>query len=131
MAFTVQVLEDGARNYIIKVTGTATDAAALLVDVSTLSKDPTYNRDCVRVRLDELKYDIAPAVSAQLLWDATTDVPVWTMTEGPGQSVCFKDAGGINNPMVAAGSTGDVMLTTTGAASYNFVAYFTKKYFLP
>lgn len=131
MAFVTQVLEDGARNYVIKVTGTAPDAAVLLVDVSTLSKDPTYLRDCVRVRLDEVKYDIATGTTVQLLWDATTDVVLMNLSEGPGQSLCFRDAGGINNPMVAAGSTGDVMITSTGAAVYSLVLYFTKKYFLP
>lgn len=131
MAFTVQVLEDGPRNYVIKVVGTAADAAALLVDVSTLSKDPTYGKDPVRVRLNEVKYDIGVGTTAQLLWDATTDVSVITLSEGPGQSLCFNDTGGINNPMTAAGSTGDVLLTTTGTGAYTLVLYFIKKYFLP
>lgn len=121
MANVIQVLEDSARNYVIKITGTAPDVTALIVDVSALATP------CVRVRLNEIQYDVGPGTTATLLWDATTDVTLITLTEGPGQTLCFRHLGGINNPN-AAGSTGDVLLTTTGTAIYTIVAWFVKKY---
>ena len=121
MANVIQVLEDSARNYVIKITGTAPDVAALIVDVSALATP------CTRVKLVEAQYDIGTGTVATLLWDATTDVTLITMTEGPGQTLCWQHLGGINNPN-AAGSTGDVLLTTTGTAVYTLTLWFVKKY---
>ena len=122
MAFTSQVLVDGPRNYVIKIAGTTSDASALLVDVSTL------NPPCEKVRLDQISYDIGVGCIVSLLWDATADVTAITLSEGPGQTMCFKNIGGIQND-AGAGVTGDVLLTSTVAASqsYTLVLWFVKK----
>jgi hypothetical protein len=116
---TVQVIEDGFRNYIIKVNGAAAEAAALLVDVSTL------NPPCDTVALLEIQYDIAPASTVELLWDATSDVSMGTFSEGPGQTMCFKSFGGIPNN-AGAGKTGDVLITKVGTTAYTMVLWFEK-----
>lgn len=120
MAFTTQVIEDSHRNYIIKVTGTPTDTAALLVDVSALAIP------CDAVKLWEVSYDVGTGSVVTLLWDATADVTIMTLSEGPGQTLCFRQIGGINNN-AGAGKNGDVLLTTTGTAAYTLVLWFVKK----
>lgn len=117
---TVQVLEDSHRNYIIKVTGAAAEAAALLVDVSTL------NPPCATVRLDEIAYDIGTASTVELLWDATSDVSIGTFSDGPGQTLCFKKFGGIPNN-AGAGKTGDVLITKVGTTAYFMTLWFVKQ----
>lgn len=119
MAFLTQVLEDSHRNYVVKVTGTPVDSAALLVDVSALAIP------CQKVTLMEVWYDVGTADTVTLLWDASTDVAIATLNPGPGQSLCFKEIGGISNN-AGAGVTGDVLLTTTGAAPYFMVLHFKK-----
>jgi hypothetical protein len=116
---TVQVIEDSFRNYIIKVTGAAAEAAALLVDVSAL------NPACDAVTLLEVQYDIAPASTVELLWDATSDVSIGTFSEGPGQTMCFRAFGGIPNNS-GAGKTGDVMITKVGTTGYSMILWFKK-----
>lgn len=117
---TVQVLEDNHRNYIIKVTGAAAEADALLVDVSTLSPP------CLGVRLDQVMYDISPSSTVELLWDATANVSIGTFSEGPGQTLCFKKFGGIHNN-AGAGITGDVLVTKVGTSAYFMVLWFAKQ----
>lgn len=118
---TVQVLEDGFRNYIIKVTGTGSDSTALIVDVSALSPP------CSRVRLDKITYDVggASTSSVTLLWDATADVTMLTVTPGSGQTMCFKKIGGLPNN-AGTGITGDVLLTSTADTPYTLVLWFVK-----
>jgi hypothetical protein len=120
MAFVTQVIEDSHRNYVIKVVGTPVDTAALLVDVSALAIP------CAAVKLWEVSYDVGAASSVQLLWDATSDAALLTLSEGPGQTLCFRDIGGINNN-AGAGKTGDVLITSAGTAQYNMVLWFVKK----
>lgn len=117
---TVQVLEDGWRNYIIKVNTSTVETGTLLVDVSTL------NPPCGRVRLDKAEYDVGVGSSVELLWDATADVSIITFSEGPGQSMYFKDEGGINNN-AGAGVTGDVLISKTGTSNATCVLWFVKK----
>lgn len=125
MTTTVQILEQGPRNLVLNVLCTAApDAAFLLVDVSTLSPP------CDEVRLDCVNYDAAVGTVATLLWDATTDVPFLTLSEGNGHTRKFSKVGGITNN-AGAGVTGDVLLTTAGVsatAPISMVLHFVKKY---
>lgn len=116
MAFTVQVIEEGFRNYIIKVDGSGTDTAALLVNVSTL------NPPCSRVRLKKITYSLDPAASLQLLWDATTDVPLLNVFGSNDADMCFEDTAGIPNN-AGAGVTGNVLLTTPAAQTSAYTLY--------
>ena len=118
MAFTTQVIEDSQRNYIIKVTGTAIEAAALLVDVSALAVP------CAAVKLWDVRYDVAQDNVVTILWDATADVIATYLIHA--DSKCYADIGGINNN-ADAGKTGDVNITVLAATPYSFVAWFVKK----
>ena len=119
MAFTTQVIEDGFRNYIIKVDGTAAETAALLVDVSSL--DPP----CTRIRLRKVTYSLDPGAVMQLLWDATTDVNLLTLYGSNDADMCFESTSGIPNN-AGAGVTGDVLLTTASTTPYTLYLEFIK-----
>ena len=58
-ALTSQVIQDGPRNAVLKFTnisdGTG-QAAAVLVDVSSLSSDPLTNQVCNGVTLQSISY---------------------------------------------------------------------------
>jgi hypothetical protein len=118
MAFTTQVIEDGFRNYIIKVDGPGSDVLATLVDVSTL------NPPCSRVRLYKMTYSFDPAGTAELFWDATTDVTILNVFGSNDADMCFSDFGGIPNN-AGAGVTGDVLLTTS-AHAFSMILHFVK-----
>lgn len=125
MAVSVQILEQGPRNLVLNVMCTAApDTDFLLVDVSTL------NPPCDEVRLDLCNYDAAVGTVATLSWDATTDVPFLSISEGNGHTRKFKKVGGITNN-AGAGVTGDVLLTTLGVsatAPISMILHFVKKY---
>lgn len=119
MAFTTQVIEDGFRNYIIKVDGTAAETGSLLVDVSTL--DPP----CTRVRLLKITYSLDPTAIMNLLWDATIDVNLLTIFGSNDADMCFESTAGIPNN-AGAGVTGDVLLTTASTTPYTLYLHFVK-----
>lgn len=57
--------------------------------------------------------------NAILSWDATSDVPFWTIGQGsssPGEGRMIREAGGVTNN-AGAGKTGDIVLTTSGYAA--------------
>jgi hypothetical protein len=133
MAFSFQILEDGPRNLVVHVQGVSTtNPADLLVDVSSLSTDPTTKAPCTRVSLREVSYDVgvddpqAGTANVTLFWDATVDTQFLLMTSGSGQSICWDHLGGVNNPM-GAGATGDVLLSSTGGL-FSITLKFRKKY---
>lgn len=116
---TVQVIEEGPRNYIIHVNGAGGDTLANIVDVSAL------NPPCTRVRLLKLLYNFDPAGTAELFWDATTDVSIMNVFGGNDADMCFEDFGGIPNN-AGVGVTGDVLLTTKATTPYSMVLHFVK-----
>jgi hypothetical protein len=118
MADTVntQVLHNGRKKYSALFTnlsdGTG-EAAVKKIDVSTLTGPSlavvTY------LSIEEIHWDIQGFTDVRLLFDATTDDLAYVMSPGQG-FVSFKDQGGLVDPQ-STGTTGDLMLTTTGAAS--------------
>jgi hypothetical protein len=117
---TVQVLEEGFRNYIIKVDGTDVETAAKIVDVSAL------NPPCTRVRLMKATYNLASTAVMNLLWDATSAVTLINLNGSNDADMCFVDSGGIWNN-AGAGVTGDVLLSGGAATTpYSLVLSFVK-----
>lgn len=109
-AVTTQTIDDGEKTTILKWTnlsdGTG-ESAVKKIDVSTLKGSPTT----VRVR----KIWYSTSMDLSLLWDATADVRAITLAPGEGclDFTCF--GGLLNN--AGAGVTGDINLTTHGAAN--------------
>lgn len=114
--FNTQVIRDGYRNYVIRLTGAAvvgTDsdqAPTVLVTVSAL------NPPCQVLRIDRVKYSMphGSPLDVQLYWQATTNELVWG-TSG-GDSDDFWNVGGIVNNL-PAGFTGNLMWGTSGLTS--------------
>lgn len=117
---TVQVLDDNHKFYIIKVMASAAEAGATIVDVSALAVP------CERVKLMKVQYDIGVGSTCELLWDATTDVSMLTLSEGPGQTLNFEKIGGLINN-AGAGVTGDVLFTKVGTTAAVLILTFAKK----
>ena len=131
MADTVNstVIIDGDRNYVIhmdNVSDGTGESAVTKIDISTLTlSDGTVPS---MLKLMEVQYAIQGFTYVQLLWDATTDDEIVTLPTGSGV-ISFDGIGGKADPQ-STGTTGDVMLTTAGAASgasYDITAVFKKK----
>ena len=108
---TQQIIANGPRNLVLKYTiaGTTGDAAAVkLVDVSALDSNIGVNG----LTLMSAQWGLT-GFSCQLLWDATTNVPIIEMPTESSDSQDYSKFGGIKNN-AGTGATGDVMFTTTG-----------------
>lgn len=113
---TEQVINDGPRNLSLKYTiaGTSGDASATkLVDVSDFVDAEGNTLGANSLTLIGVDASLT-GFSCKLSWDATTDVD---LVEIPSDEPKFKQdysrIGGIKDDS-GAGSTGDVMFTTTG-----------------
>ena len=118
-AFATQIISDGPRNAIIKLTGvldTSNLAQTLAVDLSTLSPivQGTNLTKPAAVAIHHLDYSLGDQLEVQLTWDATTQVAILPLA-GRGR-MSFKDFGGLQNNS-GAGKTGNINITTTGWAS--------------
>jgi len=130
-ALTSQVIQDGGHTAILKFTnisdGTG-QAAAVLVDVSTLSADPLTKKACTGVTLQSVTFsDIGMGV--ELLWDANVNVPLVNLPQDWTDTMDFSDYGIPNNS--GTGRTGDILVTTVGATAadtYLLVLTLTKSY---
>lgn len=114
--FTTQILEEGPRNVIMKVTGvldTSDQALTIAVDVSALNQGGIGPAP-EQVRIDSIDYSISDQLAVQLLWDATTDVGILGLTGR--EDMSFKSIGGLTNN-AGAGKTGDILIKTTGYAT--------------
>ena len=112
---TVQIINDGPRNLVIKVDGTGAETNTKIVDVTTLTPP------CTTLSLASIVYSLAPSASMQLLWEATADVVAWNLFGSGGVVAPFMLTSGIPNN-AGAGITGNVLLTG-GAASTNYSIY--------
>ena len=112
---TIQIINDGPRNLVIKVDGTGAETNTKIVDVTTL------NPPCTTLSLASIVYSLAPAAAMQLLWEATADVVAWNLFGSGGVVAPFMLTSGIPNN-AGAGVTGNVLLSG-GAASTNYSIY--------
>lgn len=110
---SVQVLEEGPRNVVVKMTGvldTSDLAATLFADVSTFTCGGTRPAP-TQVRIDRLWFAVQDPLAVSVLWDATTDVLAHSCSDS--QDFSFRKFGGLQNN-AGAGKTGDVMISTSG-----------------
>lgn len=91
------------------------ESAVIKVDISTLI-GPLPGVAPTAVKLEEIRWNIQGFNSVRLFWDHTTDDEICVLS-GVGYA-CYSDSGGLMDPR-SAGGTGDVLLTTAGAASGN------------
>lgn len=115
MSFSTIIIEEGHRNYIVQVTGTGPDAAGtVLIDVAALV--PAADA----VRLMRVSYDCGAAEVVKLTFDGDTD-PFLVMTEGNGQTICYKKIGGIPNR-----GKGNVLIESA-TGTYSMTLHFIKQ----
>lgn len=120
---TVQVLEDGPRNLVIKVDGAGSDSLTKIVDVATLSQ--IYpSTPCTKVKLLRLWFQLASAGTADLFWEATANLAMLHLFGSNDADMDFRDFMGLPNN-AGAGKTGNVLLTTS-ANAYSLVLHFRK-----
>jgi hypothetical protein len=104
-AVSTQVILNGSRNLVVKLTNTSDgtgEAAVKKVDAS--------DQGASFLTIEKIHYSVAGMV-ARLLWDATTDVTIVDLQGDGCLNAC--DFGGLPNN-AGAGVTGDILLTTVG-----------------
>ena len=110
---TKRILLDSEKRAVIQI-HLASDGAAgeltdeVLVDVSTLSPAPS------KTTVEQIWWDLV-GFDLKLEFDATADTILWKLGAGEGYQD-FRSFGGIKDN-TGAGSTGDVVGTTTGFAA--------------
>lgn len=115
-AFTTQILVDGPRNAVVKITGildTSNLASTTAIDLATLTQGSTATAPTA-VCIHHVDYSISDQLEVQLAWDATTDEVIMPLA-GRGR-LMFKDFGGLQNN-AGVGKTGNINILTTGWAS--------------
>jgi hypothetical protein len=120
---TTDIIVDGSKNTVIKLTNVSDgtgEAAVVKVDVSALEGAPSS------VKIMKVIYSCSD-MSVNLLWDATANVLALTLPQGS-DTLDFSEGGAILNN-AGAGVTGDILLTTVGAAAgdtYSIMLYLKK-----
>lgn len=120
---TTQVIEDGQRNYVLKVTGlldTSDVSVTDLITPSGLSALGDINGACSRVSIQRIVYDIEDTLTFNLYWDATADVAIVRMV-GRGEFDQTRFSGMPNN--AGAGITGKVQYDTQGWSASAVLAF--------
>lgn len=118
-AVTATLITDGPRTKVIHLTclsdGTG-EAAVTKIDISMLLCGVKPNQFApTAITLDNIEYSISTFKSVKLYWDHTT--PDTAVVLGPGMDeLSFSDMGGLVDPR-SAGGTGDLLLTSAGAAA--------------
>lgn len=111
---TTQVILNGRKLTVVKfnikgdgVSGELTNA--VLFDASAYLTQSTENK------IMEVKYNLID-FSAELIWDATANVPAISLGRNhPGYDEYWTTGGIVNN--AGTGRTGDILITTTGLAA--------------
>jgi hypothetical protein len=123
---TTQVIQDGPRNYVLKVNMLLDTADVTITDLITpsgLSSLGDINGACSRVSIQRIEYDVEDTLTVNLYWDATADVPIVRLV-GRGTFEDERLSGMPNN--AGAGITGKVQYDTQGwSASAILAATFT------
>jgi len=130
---SIQVLENGHRNYVVKVTGILDTSDVTITDLidTTAAGFQTGNRpegNPTGIQICEVEYDIEDSLAVNLYWDATADQLALSLV-GRGE-LYFKPAMQNN---AGAGKTGKLQYSTTGWAasavlSFNVTLYCHKTY---
>ena len=131
---TTQIIQDGGRTAIVRgnvAVGNTDVITSVIVDASALSADPVTGQACIAATVQAVTY-ASTGVAVTLAFDATTDVPIFTLPADWTEQYDFTDFG-IPNPGIfgTAGNTGDIVATTispTAGDTYSFIVTVTKLY---
>ena len=117
-AVTSTTILDGTHRALIQLTslsdGTG-ESAVNKVDVSGLNARADGTA-CSGVTIDKVHHSVTGFTQVQLFWDATTNTIALALAESSNGHMDFSNFGGIQNTS-GSGKTGDILLTTIGAAN--------------
>ena len=105
-----QILQDGARNAVVKITGVLDTSNVSISDVITTSM---FTPAPTGFRIDHLDYSISDPLEVRLLWDGTPQLDILPIA-GRGRMSFWNFGGLINN---ATGKTGKIQIMTDGYTS--------------
>jgi len=112
-----QTLLDGERLFIGKFTnisdGTG-ETAVVKINPSTLSVN-AYGRACNGVKINKI-WATTHGMEVRILWDATTDVFAWMISQNTNYLMDFSSFGGLQNN-AGTGVNGNVLFTTADASA--------------
>lgn len=114
---SIQILEDGDRNVIVKLTGkldTSNVASTTLLDPATLASvnaSTMSPQKASTLAIESVIFDIEDGLTVNLYWDATTPVPVWYFS---GRDKMNAEFTGFLQNNAGAGKTGKILYDTAG-----------------
>jgi len=111
---SIQILEDGPRNVIVKFEGvldTSDLGSTVVVDPATLSVIDEARGVATKLAIKKITYNVEDLLSVNLFWDATTPVRIEEIT-GRGKMDFWKGQALQNN--AGSGITGKITATTQG-----------------
>tara|TARA_Y100001973_G_C5175130_1_gene321436 strand:- start:713 stop:1114 length:402 start_codon:yes stop_codon:yes gene_type:complete len=130
-AVSVSTIQDGGRTAIFYLTNTSDgtgEDAVTKIDVSALATSADGDT-CTGVRIQNIVFTTV-GMGVKLLFDATTDVIVAELPPNYSDTLDYSAIGGLPN-YAGTGKTGDIKLTTVGAAdgeTYAITITCTKEY---
>jgi hypothetical protein len=115
---SIQLIEQGARNAIFKLTGLL-DTSNEAYNVKILPSTAGINPVPTQYRLDYLWYSISDGIEVQLFWDATTPTLIGPLA-GRGK-MDYWNFGGLQND-AGAGKTGGIGLSAIALPGATYTA---------
>lgn len=114
---TTQILEQGMKFVVIKVNIKGDGASG------ELAKEILFDASAYSLKIKNKLCDISYVLngfSAELFWDATTDVPLLSLAKDFHFKECFiREMGGLRNN-AGDGVTGDILISTLGLATKTY-----------
>ena len=117
-AVTSTTILDGTHRALIQITSLSDGTGESAVnkgDVSALNARDDGTA-CSGVTIDKVHHSVTGFTQVQLFWDATTNTIALALAESSNGHMDFSNFGGIQNTS-GSGKTGDILLTTIGAAN--------------
>ena len=118
-AVTSTTIVDNDKRLVVQLTNLSDstgESAVTKVDVSALSTRADGTA-CSGVKINKIYHSVVGFTQVQLLWNATTNTIAIALAQDSNGHMDFSSFGGIQNTAAASGKTGDIKLTTVGAAS--------------
>ena len=129
---TSQTIQDGARVAILKFTNVSDgngEAGVVKVNASSLGADPLTGKACSGVVVSRIQF-VTYKMDVKIEFEATANTLIAYLPENYSDDLDYRDFSGIPNNS-AGGKTGNIVFTTTGAASgdaYSIVMTVNKTY---
>ena len=116
-AVTTTTIIEGTHRAVIQLTNLSDgsgEAAVQKIEVAALNSRADGTA-CNGVFIDKVHHSVVGFTQVQLLWEATTNSIAIALAQDSNGHMDFSDFGGIQS--YGSGKTGDIMLTTIGAAN--------------